>query len=284
MRRADGTGRSAAQRLNGRVAAIAVTALFAGAVVAVPGAAAAASSSSQLSAALYAKSCKNQSKKRAGLASSSYSRCVTAMTALAQAKSRSPLLACATLSRKRIAGTKTSAFARCVAAGRSLIRLGNGIDLAFVEEMVPHHVSAVAMAQYALDHAQSDYLRTLAASIIRSQNAEIATMRQIAGQLRAAGIRPVSMGLTKEQMGMDHDSSHLIGANPFDVAFIDMMIPHHEGAITMSTVLLAKGVGTGTKALAQQIRAAQTREIQEMRAFRQQIAGGPLAPGDVGHG
>ncbi len=207
------------------------------------------------------------------------------MTRLAQAKGRSPQIACATLSRKRIAGTRTSAFLRCVAAGRSLIRVGNGIDLAFVEEMIAHHVSAVEMARYAIDHAQSDYVRALAASIIRSQNAELATMRQIAARLRAAGMRPVSMGLTKEQMGMNHDVAHLVGANPFDLAFIDMMISHHEGAITMSNVLVAKGVGTETKALAEQIAASQTREIQEMGAFRLQITGPPeLPPGDVGHG
>ena len=108
-------------------------------------------------------------------------------------------------------------------------------------------------------------------------------MRQIAAQLRAAGIRPVSMGLTTEQMGMNHDMSHIVGASPFDVVFVDMMIPHHQGAITMSEVLFRRGTGTRTRTLAEQIVASQAREIQEMRAFRLQTAGAPApAPGDGG--
>jgi uncharacterized protein (DUF305 family) len=151
--------------------------------------------------------------------------------------------------------------------------------------MIPHHVAAVEMAQYALEHGESDYLRTLAANIIRTQNVEIATMRRIAAQLRAAGIRPVAMGLTTEQMGMNHDMSHIVGAHPFDVVFVDMMIPHHQGAITMSEVLFARGTGARTEALAEQIVASQSREIHEMREFRAQSTGatGPGVHDDHPH-
>lgn len=258
---------------------MAVTAVVAAAGVAAPAAVAAPAKSP---AALYAHSCKNQSKQRVpGVSSTSYGKCFRAMMRLAQAKSRSPVVACATLSRKRIKGTRgSSPFRRCVAAGRTLTRRGNGIDLYYVEQMIPHHVMAVEMAQHALVHGESEYIRTLAADIIRSQNVEIAAMRKIAAQLRAAGIRPVSMGLTTEQMGMNHDMSHIVGAHPFDVVFVDMMIPHHQGAITMSEVLFARGTGTRTRALAEQIVAAQAREIQEMRSFRAQTAGAPgPAPG-----
>ena len=263
------------------MAAVALAAAFAGAGVAVPAAGAAAPSKSP--GALAAQSCKNQSKQRVpGVRSTSYGKCFNAMLRLAQAKSRSPLMACATLSRKRMKGTRgSSPFRHCVAAGRTLTRRGNGIDLFYVEQMIPHHVMAVEMAQYALVHGESEYIRTLSANIISSQNAEIATMRKIAAQLRAAGIRPVSMGLTTEQMGMNHDMSHIVGARPFDPVFVDMMIPHHQGAITMSQVLFERGTGIRTRQLAEQIVASQTREIQEMRTFRAQTPSAP-APGAGG--
>ena len=35
-------------------------------------------------------------------------------------------------------------------------------------------------------------------------------------------------------MGMGHDMSHLVGTDPFDVHVVDMMISHHQGALTMS--------------------------------------------------
>ncbi len=107
-------------------------------------------------------------------------------------------------------------------------------------------------------------------------------MRRMATKLRAAGIKPVSLGLSQAEMGMNHDASHLVDANPFDVPFAQMMIPHHQGAITMSRVVLAKGVGTATKRLARQIIADQTRETQAMRQFLAQ-SGAP-APGGGDHG
>ena len=272
-----------ARAVNRRMTAVAVAALFAGTGVAVP-AAGAATPSANSPSALFAQSCKNQIKERvAGTRSTSYGKCFTAMMRLAHAKSRSPLVACATLSRKRITGTTSSPFSRCVAAGRTLTRRGNGVDLFYVEQMIPHHVSAVEMAQYALERGESEYIRMLSANIISSQNVEIATMRKIAAQLRAAGIRPVSMGLTTEQMGMNHDMSHIVGADPFDPVFVDMMIPHHQGAITMSDVLFRRGTGTRTRQLAEQIVVSQAREIQEMRGFRLDTTGSPSpAPGEGG--
>jgi uncharacterized protein (DUF305 family) len=257
-----------------------VTAVVGAAGVAAPAPATAA----QTPGALYAASCQHQSKQASpGLRATPYGACVSAMRRLAQAKSRSPLIACAALSRKRIAGTRASAFSRCVAAGRALTRRGNGIDLAYVEQMIPHHVGAVEMAQYGLEQGESEYIRTLSASIIRSQNIEIATMRGLAAQLRAAGIRPVALGLSAAQMGMDHHLSHLVGASPFDIVFVDMMIPHHEGALTMNRVLFARGTGRRTRALAEQITSSQTLEIQQMRQFRLQLTGSPAPAPDDPH-
>jgi uncharacterized protein (DUF305 family) len=58
------------------------------------------------------------------------------------------------------------------------------------------------------------------------------------------------------------------GANMADVMFVQMMIPHHEGAIEMSDVLLAKsGVDPAVVELAEQIKAAQGPEIEQMEAW-----------------
>lgn len=58
------------------------------------------------------------------------------------------------------------------------------------------------------------------------------------------------------------------GANMADVMFVQMMIPHHEGAIEMSDVLLAKsGIDPDVVAMAEQIKAAQGPEIEQMEAW-----------------
>ncbi len=58
------------------------------------------------------------------------------------------------------------------------------------------------------------------------------------------------------------------GANMADVMFVQMMIPHHEGAIEMSDVLLEKsGVDPEVIDMAEQIKAAQAPEIEQMEAW-----------------
>lgn len=56
--------------------------------------------------------------------------------------------------------------------------------------------------------------------------------------------------------------------NPADLMFVVMMIPHHEQAVEMSDLLLAKsGVDADVRKLAQQIKAAQQPEIDQMETW-----------------
>jgi len=158
---------------------------------------------------------------------------------------------------------------------------GNGIDRAFVADMTPHHQSAVQMAKIAERRGQSPFVKDLAADIIRTQNAEITTMQSIASRLDAAGAKAKSLGIPEHQMGMDMDLSQLRTADPFDRAFIDMMIPHHQGAIRMARVELAKGSSAEAKELAKQIIGAQAREIEAMNKHRTEVFGVPSPAGGV---
>lgn len=158
---------------------------------------------------------------------------------------------------------------------------GNGIDRAFVADMIPHHESAVDMAKIAKRRGTSEFVKDLADDIIRTQNAEITTMQAIAAQLDEAGVKPQSLGVPEHQMGMGNDLAALRKARPFDREFIDMMIPHHQGAIRMARVELAKGKDADAKKLAEQIIAAQTREIDTMNMHRTEEFGGASPAGGV---
>ncbi len=52
---------------------------------------------------------------------------------------------------------------------------------------------------------------------------------------------------------------------PFDQQFIDMMVPHHEGAVEMAKVALKHARDPETKRMAQKIIDDQEKEIAEMR-------------------
>lgn len=56
------------------------------------------------------------------------------------------------------------------------LKTASDFDKEFVRQMVPHHQMAVMMAQMAINRATRPEIRTLAQSIIKSQNAEIAQM------------------------------------------------------------------------------------------------------------
>lgn len=67
-------------------------------------------------------------------------------------------------------------------------------------------------------------------------------------------------------------------AQPFDLQFLDTMIAHHEGAIEMSRVAETKAQNADLKSLAARIVADQTREIAQMKQWREQwFAGKPSA-------
>lgn len=51
-------------------------------------------------------------------------------------------------------------------------------DKEFIEQMVPHHQMAIMMAQMVLNNSNRPEIRNLASSIIKTQSAEIAEMRQ----------------------------------------------------------------------------------------------------------
>lgn len=143
---------------------------------------------------------------------------------------------------------------------------GNGVDRAFVAEMIPHHQSAVAMAKIAQQRATTPFVKTLSSDILRTQSQEITRMRTADAALGKAGIAKGELGVAQATMGMSTSTASLQTATPFDPAFLTMMLPHHAGAVTMAKAELTKGQNSDLKQLAGQIIAAQTREIGQMRA------------------
>ena len=69
-------------------------------------------------------------------------------------------------------------------------------------------------------------------------------------------------------MGMATDPQELAYQDPFDKAFIDNMIPHHESAIQMAQVALEESENLKILEIAGAIVDAQEREIEQMRSWR----------------
>ena len=156
-------------------------------------------------------------------------------------------------------------------AKQMVMENGKYSDRAFIDSMVPHHQGAIAMAEVALDNAEHQEIKELSRNIISSQQAEIEELKAI--KKEEFGTSNVPMEMSQEQMrgmGMMMDPQQLANREPFDKAFIDAMIPHHQSAIEMSRVALENSDNPRIKELAENIISAQQEEIEQMKQWRQQ--------------
>lgn len=88
----------------------------------------------------------------------------------------------------------------------------------------------------------------------------------VAALLALAGCQAATPVATTS--GSPAASSPAASANSADVMFTQMMIPHHEQAVVMSDLILAKqGISAEVTKLAEQIKAAQQPEIDQMKGW-----------------
>jgi uncharacterized protein (DUF305 family) len=157
-------------------------------------------------------------------------------------------------------------------AKQMVMENGKYSDKAFIDAMVPHHQGAIAMAEeVALKNAEHQEIIQLSRNIISSQQSEIEELKSI--KQEEFGTSNLPMEMSPEQMrgmGMTMDPQQLANQKPFDEAFIDAMIPHHQSAIEMAQVALENSDNPKIKDLAQYIISAQQREIEQMTQWRQQ--------------
>ena len=156
-------------------------------------------------------------------------------------------------------------------------------DQQFIDMMVPHHESAIAMAEIAQQRAEQPELRTLADEVVAAQSGEIEQLTEWRTEWFGSPDTPAmdemptlpgmsmppghSMGSGTMDMSADVDA--LREAEPFDREFIDAMIRHHEQAVEAAEIALTESERDEVRALAEEIIAAQTREIEQLRDWRE---------------
>jgi uncharacterized protein (DUF305 family) len=157
----------------------------------------------------------------------------------------------------------------------------DGLDAHFIEQMIPHHTDAITMAKLAQAKAQKPEVKLLANTIIESQSKEINQMKTWYKDwfgkevptgttvMKQHGMRS-SNSMHMGMMGDNTDNSRLEEASDFDTAFVEEMIPHHQMAVMMATMLKNGTQRPEMKQLADNISTAQTKEINQMRDWLQE--------------
>jgi len=146
-------------------------------------------------------------------------------------------------------------------------------DQRFLDQMIMHHQGAVMSAQMMIADSARPELRDLAQRITTAQQREIAQMQQWRNDwygTTSTGIMPGMMngGMMGGGMMNRDQMRQMMGANAdFDRMFLQMMIPHHAGAISMGQQALALAEHPEIKTLAQGIVTTQQTEITEMQGY-----------------
>ncbi len=151
----------------------------------------------------------------------------------------------------------------------------NDADIAFAQMMIPHHEQALEMAKLADGRASDAKVKELAGQIERAQDPEIRTMK---GWLESWK-QPTS---AESMPGMDHGSGHggdgmmsdsdmaeLKGlkGTAFDKAFAELMIGHHNGAISMAEDEKKDGEFADAKKMADAIVKGQSAEVEQLQGI-----------------
>ncbi|MEO8892487.1 MAG: DUF305 domain-containing protein [Coleofasciculaceae cyanobacterium] len=152
-------------------------------------------------------------------------------------------------------------------------------DMRFIDSMTPHHQGAVEMAKEAIAKSQRPEIKKLSNDIISAQNVEINQMKQWRKNWYPKASKTpmafdVKMGhmipMSQQQMQAMMMTGDLGAADSqFDLRFINAMIPHHQGAITMAQDALKKTKQSEIKKMAQDIIVSQQKEIDQMKQWRQ---------------
>jgi uncharacterized protein (DUF305 family) len=147
-------------------------------------------------------------------------------------------------------------------------------DLQFIDSMTHHHEGAIQMAEMVLKKSQNEELKKFAQKIIDDQRKENTQMKEwrekwysgkpAAINMEMPGMKDSMKMLSGEHMKMMEASS----GKDFDLHFLDMMIPHHEGAVVMARDALQKAEHQEIKTLANQIIKAQEEEIKKMQEWK----------------
>ena len=145
-------------------------------------------------------------------------------------------------------------------------------DLQFIDTMTRHHQMAVTMSEAAVQKASDAKVKEFARKVVEDQKKDIERLAAWRQQWYANAADAHNMQLPgAASMSMDMSHMQTSSGHAFDMMFVDMMIPHHKGAIEMSRDALQKAQRQELKDFAQETIDKQEKEITELEAWKKSM-------------
>jgi uncharacterized protein (DUF305 family) len=144
-------------------------------------------------------------------------------------------------------------------------------DLQFLDTMSKHHQMALDMIKMAGDKFAHKELKQATQKMMADQQKEIDQMKQWRVQWYPGAPPAENMDMPgmASSMNMDMSQMQSMSGKQLDLMFIDMMIPHHQGAVDMSKDAPMKAEHQEIKDLAQRIIDSQQKEIDQMKQWKE---------------
>ncbi len=147
---------------------------------------------------------------------------------------------------------------------------GRDFDRSFLYRMTGHHVAGLKLARLAVEKAHGAELCLLAKLEVAQQSADIDVMRAWWRGWFGGDIPELSDEDYAAMVGMPHPSAvdglAELDGDAFERRFLELMIPHHHGAIIMANNAVAQAGDPRMRTLADSIRHAQQSQIERMQA------------------
>lgn len=157
---------------------------------------------------------------------------------------------------------------------------GKDLEIGYINRIIPHHQGAIEMAQIIQAQTTRPELRADAAQIIKDQQQEIADLTAYLKQAYNQAVTPdrrFVMG--DDMMQMLRDADPMMA----EQMFLLMMREHHQSAIDLGTIVLAKPVATPIKDQATKMIASQRQEQAKFAGYLKTWYGidAPTPTGDM---
>ena len=169
-------------------------------------------------------------------------------------------------------------------------------DQLYIDMMIPHHGSIVALAQAALPELTDPRLLEMAQNIIDTQTIEMQELQQYREEwygsaapmqmddhmvdmmMESMPAIGSSVDMMGNQMSADWQVSTFCAADDPDLAFIEQAIPHHEMAVMASEDALTMAIHPEIVGFAERVIAAQQTEIDQLNAIWAELTGAATPP------
>jgi uncharacterized protein (DUF305 family) len=162
-------------------------------------------------------------------------------------------------------------------------------DLMYIDMMIPHHESIIALAEVAQYELTDPRLIEMAEAIVATQVAENTQLKQLRqewyGDAKTVSMEQMhampgmsgDMAAMEQQMSAEWQVQTFCAAEDKDLAFIEQTIPHHQMAIDTSVPASEHAEHQEIKDIAQDVIEAQQAEINELKTIRDELQATPVA-------